>query len=407
MKGKTKWKSVYERIWFDSPGRAKWKIWKKECRATESEAWWKKRRATQQNECKKNETKLNIYNISSGEWLLHILCNTFPARQNSFHHGFIPFNCDRKIVADFVLKAKPHTQFHCRKLSKIVTVWKYASSFRRDFFVKAKDATIANYCQAMPCHSIPFYFIPCQDGFCGFYYNSIHTVCLHFVCIFETLKITMFRRFSPVALVYFWQTENKTTKPTTKKFYITLKCALFWNCFSRGERGKYKYTVAQTVLFGINLRGSEGRQEIETHTQREKERGRDKLKIKKAHSNGNSGECAFSHVYSLVNELHSTKVRIFIFFLRTRNAKIPSATGTIRLFVFVAIVCVFFFFSFSLFTLLWAACSLHFLHACWLCARVFRALDVISNQLKYVCVFTQNEFNVCSKCSAIVQQQQQ
>lgn len=92
----------------------------------------------------------------------------------------------------------------------------------------------------------------------------------------------------------------------------------------------------------------------------------------------------FSYVYSLVNE--NAQKYEYSFSQQPKMPKFRLLPEPILLFVFVAIVCVWGFFVICF--------SVEF-HIQFSYITLFRAFNVIPNQLKYVCVHTQNGFNVC------------
>lgn len=124
--------------------------------------WARVKKKHAQNKCEQNETKLNIYNISSFWWMVaHLVHNTFATRQNSFHHGFL-LQLRRNSERLYILRWIPH--FHSSKIkqnSNYMKMYLHCS----DFFI-VRNAGI---------HTIPFHAVRLLHsisgnalGFCGF-----------------------------------------------------------------------------------------------------------------------------------------------------------------------------------------------------------------------------------------------
>lgn len=201
------------------------------CKAKQSEEktnthWeresWKKHA---QNKCEQNETKLNIYNISSFWWMVaHLVHNTFATRQNSFHHGFL-LQLRRNSERLYILRWIPH--FHSSKIkqnSNYMKMYLHCS----DFFI-VRDAGIHH---AISCRSsTAFHFRKCTR-ILRFYIiiSSIlfvcRRICIHFRDVHESFLFCLLFVFC-----LFRQSKTK------KNIYITLEYTLFGIVFQDGMGG--------------------------------------------------------------------------------------------------------------------------------------------------------------------------
>lgn len=172
-----------------------------------------------QNKCEQNETKLNIYNISSFWWMVaHLVHNTFATRQNSFHHGFL-LQLRRNSERLYILRWIPH--FHSSKIkqnSNYMKMYLHCS----DFFI-VRDAGIHH---AISCRSsTAFHFRKCTR-ILRFYIiiSSIlfvfRCICIHFRDVHESFLFCL--------LFVFCLFRQKQNKKISISHWNTLCSELFF-----------------------------------------------------------------------------------------------------------------------------------------------------------------------------------
>lgn len=194
------------------------------CKAKQSEEktnthWERVKKKHAQNKCEQNETKLNIYNISSFWWMVaHLVHNTFATRQNSFHHGFL-LQLRRNSERLYILRWIPH--FHSSKIkqnSNYMKMYLHCS----DFFI-VRDAGIHH---AISCRSsTAFHFRKCTR-ILRFYIiiSSIlfvcRGICLHFRDVHESFLFCL--------LFVFCLFRQSKTKKISISHWNTLCSELFF-----------------------------------------------------------------------------------------------------------------------------------------------------------------------------------